>query len=249
MWTLPELQNLTKTEQLQVQHLKKNETPLNLRKKAIVQTAESFGAQGGLAARSREIDQTLDGVAPQLDRVYNFSSLTLPGNVLPPVIEGGRQARVVHADAMRTSVQDYRIVIPARFVSVLPTWRDYLYLSYKEPRLSTIPPALLPHNQMEEVWWKKAAALGWQAGEQEADALFRNGLARLTRDETGMIRYRRLMLAGEVKPPMIERANLGVERDERVLDRPARMQVGVTLHRITLPAGFAPPKDWRVLPR
>lgn len=249
MWTLPELQNLTKTEQMHVQHLKKNETPLQLRKKAIVQTAESFGAQGGLASRSRNIDDQLNLVATQLDRVYSFVPLALPGNVLPPVIEGGSQSRLVRADALRTSVQDYRIVIPARFVSVLPTWRDYLYLTFKEPSLSTIPPALLPHNKAEEIWWKKAAALGWQAGEQEAGALFNNGLARLTRDETGMIRYRRLMLSGEVKPPMIERANLGVERDERVLDRAARMQVGVTLHRITLPAGFTAPKAWKVLPR
>ncbi len=249
MWTLPDLQNLTKTEQMQVQHLKKNATPLQLRKKAIEQTAESFGAQGGLAWRSQQIDAQLNSIAAQLDRVYNFAPLSLPGHVLPPVIEGGSQARLVHADALRTSTQDYRIVIPARFVSVLPTWRSYLYLSFKEPQLSTIPPALLPHTTLEEVWWKKAAALGWQAGEQEAGGLFRNGLARLTRDEVGMIRYRRLMLSGEVQPPMIEQANLGVERDERVLDRAARMQVGVTLHRITLPAGFAPPKDWKVLPR
>jgi defect-in-organelle-trafficking protein DotC len=249
MWTLPDLQNLTKTEQMHVQHLKKNATPLQLRKKAIEQTAESFGAQGGMAWRSQEIDAQLNQIAAQLDRVYNFAPLALPGHVLPPVIAGGSQARLVHADALRTSTQDYRIVIPARFVSVLPTWRSYLYLSFKEPKLSTIPPALLPHTKLEEIWWKKFAAVGWQAGEQEAGQLFRNGLARITRDQTGMIQYRRLMLAGEVQPPMIEQANLGVERDERVLDRAARMQVGVTLHRITLPAGFAPPKDWKVLPR
>lgn len=249
MYTLPELQNLTQSQQQQVQHIKKNATPLQLRKKAIQQTAESYGAQGGLAWRAQQIDGELNSVSSQMDRVYNFAPLALPGNVLPPVIEGGHQARVVHADALRTSVQDYRIVIPARFVSVLPNWRSYLYQPYHSPKLSNIPPVLLPHNKIEEVWWKQAAALGWQAGEEEADALFRNGIARLTRDQVGMIRYRRLLLAGKVKPPMIEQANLGVERDESVLDRAARIQIGVKLNRITLPAGFSAPKDWKVLPQ
>lgn len=249
MWTLPQLQDLTATQQIHAQHTKKNSTPLHLRKKAIEQTAESYGAQGGLAWESQAIDQQLDQIHSQLDRVYNFAPLALPGNVLPPVIEGGHQARLVHAGALRTSVQSYRIVIPARFVSVLPTWRGYLYLQFRSPKLRDIPPALLPHNHIEEVWWKRAAAIGWASGEEEANALFRDGLARLTRDMTGMIQYRKLLLSGEVKPPMIEEANLGVERDERVLDRPARMQIGVTLHRITLPAGFAPPSDWKVLPR
>lgn len=249
MWTLPQLQDLTAQQQIHAEHVKKNATPLRLRKKAIEQTAETYGAQGGLAWESRQIDRQLDQVAGQMDRVYNFAPMALSGNVLPPVIEGGHLARVVHADALRTSLQDYRIVVPARFVSVLPTWRSYLYQRFQAPHLRDIPPALLPHNRTEEIWWKQAAALGWQAGEEEANGLFRDGLARLTRDVTGMIRYRQLLLAGEVQPPMIERANLGVERDERVLDRPARMQVGVVLHRITLPAGFAPPKEWKVLPR
>ncbi|WP_163055871.1 type IV secretory system conjugative DNA transfer family protein [Acidithiobacillus ferrooxidans] len=249
MWTLPDLQNLTKTQQIHVEHLKKNATPLNLQKKAIQQTAESYGAQGGLAWRAKQIDDKLEGLVPQLDSVYNFSHLALPGNVLPPVIEAGSQARMVHADALRTSTRDYRIVIPAQFRSVLPSWRTYLEQPYKQPKLSNIPLALLPHNAVQEAWWKDAAAIGWQAGEVEADALFRNGLSRLTRDIVGMIRYRRLMLAGEVKAPMIQQANLGVERDERVLGRAARMQVGVVLHRITLPAGFSNPHEWHVLPR
>lgn len=249
MWTLPQLQDLTATQQSHAEHRKKNATPLQLRKKAIEQTAETYGAQGGLAWESQQIDQKLHQVAGQLDRVYNFAPIALPGNVLPPVIEGGREARLVHADALRTSVQDYRILIPARFVSVLPTWRSYLEQRFPAPRLADIPPALLPQNRQESIWWKQAAAVGWQAGEEEANGLFRDGLARLTRDVAGMIRYRRLLLSGEVQPPMVEQANLGVERDERVLDRAARMQVGVTLHRITLPAGFAPPKDWKVLPR
>lgn len=249
MWTLPELEQLTAHGQAIVKQVKKGRTPLELQRKAIEQTAMSYGAQGGMAWRAREIDQQLDQVADRLDTIYDFQRLALPGNVLPPVIESGREASVFHADTLRTSIQDYRIVIPARFVSVLPTWRGYLELHYRQPTLSDIPEALLPRTAVQRSWWRDAAAKGWEAGEQEADALFENDLDRMTRDITGMIRYRQLLMNGEVKPPMIEKANLGVERDQRVMGRASRMQVGVTLHRITLPAGFANPHHWQVLPR
>ncbi len=246
MWTLPDLQQMDSAQQVQVQ---KHHTPMNLQKKAITQEAESYGAQGGLAYRAAQIDARLDNEAPWLDRIYNFAPLAIAGSVLPPVIESGAQARVIHADALRTETKAYRMVIPARYVSVMPTWHEFLMFHYRQPKLSEIPPAMLPHNAQQRAWWRDAAAIGWSAGEIQADAEYHNGLARLTRDLTGMIRYRRLMIEGKVQPPMIEQANLGIERDEAVLGRPARMQVGVTLHRITLPAGFASPKDWRVLPR
>ena len=83
MWTLPDLQNLTKTQQIHVEHLKKNATPLTLQKKAIQQTAESYGAQGGLAWRAKQIDDKLEGLVPQLDSVYNFSHLALPLRYAP----------------------------------------------------------------------------------------------------------------------------------------------------------------------
>lgn len=249
MWTLPELEQLTAHGQAIVKQVKKGRTPLELQRKAIEQTAMSYGAQGGMAWRAREIDQQLDHVADRLDTIYDFQRLALPGNVLPPVIESGREASVFHADTLRTSIQDYRIVIPARFVSVPPTWRRYLELHYRQPTLSDIPEALLPRTAVQRSWWRDAAAKGWEAGEQEAGALFENDLDRMTRDITGMIRYRQLLMNGEVKPPMIEKADLGVERDQRVMGRASRMQVGVTLHRITLPAGFANPHHWQVLPR
>ncbi len=249
MWTLPDLEQLTANGQAIVQQAKKGHTPLDLQRKAIEQTAMSYGAQGGMAWRAREIDRQLAQVSGRLDTIYDFQRLALPGNVLPPVIESGREASVFHADTLRTSIQDYRIVIPAHFASVLPTWRSYLDMRYRQPSLAAIPAALLPHTAVQKAWWRDAAVKGWGAGEQEADALFQNNLDRMTRDITGMIRYRQLLMDGEVKPPMIEKADLGVERDQRVLGRASRMQVGVTLHRITLPAGFADPHHWQVLPR
>lgn len=95
----------------------------------------------------------------------------------------------------------------------------------------------------------QAAARGWAAGLQEAHILYREDLARLAMDLTGMIHYQRLLLEGKVAQPVVAVAHLGVERGQRLDGVPQRMAVGVAEHRITRPAGFQAPRHWRILPR
>lgn len=245
MWTLPQLEHLRPTTALAAHAA----SPLHLERKALAQEAETFGAQGGLAAETHVINQGLNTQSKRLDQVFNFAPLVEKGGIMPPVIiQGSRQAHYA-PNVIRIADAVYLIVRPASFHSVTPTWRSSLLRHFRQPSLQDIPPALLPHTAAQRVIWTRAAARGWAAGLQEAHILYREDLARLTMDLTGMIRYQRLLLEGKVAQPVVAVAHLGVERGQHLDGVPQRMAVGVAEHRITRPAGFQTPRHWRVLPR
>ncbi|MBU2844147.1 type IV secretory system conjugative DNA transfer family protein [Acidithiobacillus thiooxidans] len=244
LWTLPQL------EQLQpAQVVRAHTSPLHLERRALVQEAETIGAQGGLAWETQRINQVLRHQSQRLDKIFNFAPLMEQGGLLPPVlIKGHRQAHY-GPDLIRTARAVYRIVQPASFHSVIPNWRSTLIRHFRAPGLDTIPPALLPHNGRQRQIWDRAAALGWGAGVAEAHSIYRQDLARLTMDLTGMIQFQRLLNEGKVSTPVMAVAHLGIERGERLDGEAQRMAVGVAERRITRPAGFQSPRHWRVLPR
>ena len=244
LWTLPQL------EQLQpAQVVRAHTSPLHLERKALVQEAETMGAQGGLAWETQRINLALQSQSAHLDKIFNFAPMMGQGGLLPPVlIKGHRQAHY-GPDLIRTARAVYRIVQSATFHSVTPTWRSYLIRHFRAPSLATIPPALLPHNGRQRQIWERAAAFGWSAGVEEAHSIYRQDLSRLTMDITGMIQFQRLLDEGKVSTPVMAVAHLGIERGERLDGETQRMAVGVAERRITRPAGFQSPKHWRVLPR
>src|ERR1700722_5028098 len=61
-----------------------------IREMALKETGLSVGAQSGLAWRAKIIDEQLTKLARRLDTVYDFNSLILEHNVLPPVLLEGR---------------------------------------------------------------------------------------------------------------------------------------------------------------
>jgi defect-in-organelle-trafficking protein DotC len=222
---------------------------LHLESKALIQEAETIGAQGGLAWETHRINAILRSRSAKLDKVFNFAPLMEPGGLLPPVLIKGRRQAHYGPDMIRTARAVYRIVVPATFHSVTPTWRSYLIRHFRAPNLANIPPALLPHNARERKIWIHAAAVGWNAGVEEANSIYRQDLARLTMDVTGMIRFQRLLLEHKVSSPVMAVAHLGIERTEHVDGEAQKMAVGVAERRITRPAGFQGARHWRVLPR
>ena len=61
---------------------------------AIRKVALTYGAQSGLAWESQRINAALEQYGRELDRIYNFNSLMLYGQVVPPVIEESIYYRV-----------------------------------------------------------------------------------------------------------------------------------------------------------
>lgn len=196
-----------------------------IRKAAIQEAATTLGAQGALAWRSLQIDHTLDQESDYLEQVFNFNQLILPNNVLPPVlVEADNSLNLDSGTAIRLASKIYKIEAPATFVTTPPTWRTYLYMDYPQP---TMPDqTLLPTSQAEAILWNHFFQLGWQQGIDQANAIFRENLARLKRDYMGMVLYRKLLAQRMVSAPFVAKADLGVTGDAnelRINDRVLRI--------------------------
>lgn len=184
--------------------------PVNaIRLQAIQDTAMSYGAQNALSWRSKQLNNTLLQEQDYLNSIFNFNSLILKNNVLPPVLaEGNMPLTINDPYTLRLADHVYRIVQPPRFVTTPPSWRDYLWLNYQPPE----PPnsTLLPKTNEEAQIWNKNIKLGWKAGIDQANQIFSVNLGRLKRDYDGMILYRKLLAQNMVTPPYVAKLDLGV---------------------------------------
>lgn len=197
-----------------LQQLTNNSTPTGatvgrIRLDAIKDTALTLGAQGGLAARAKQINQQTLQNSASLDQIFNFNRLILDNNVLPPVlVEASQSMNLNSSTAIRLSGQIYKIIQQAQFVTTAPNWRQYLLLDFSNP---TVPDStLLPKNHAERTLWNKYIQEGWQQGIQQANNIYRDNLARLQRDFKGMILYRKLLAENIVSSPYVAKTNLGV---------------------------------------
>ncbi len=187
-----------------------------IRQQALTQAATSLGARGALAFRSRHIDQQLTAQSSYLDDIFNFNRLLLTNNVLPPVIvEDDNDINLDNNDTIRTSEKVYKIESKARFVSVPPTWRDYLWMSYQKPSMPN--QSLLPTNKQEADIWNAAFKNGWSQGLVQANDIFAVNLNRLKRDYLGILLYRKLLAQGMISSPSISKADLGITGDANEL--------------------------------
>lgn len=213
---------------------KKKEKPKEgedrLRLPAMQEAATAYGARGGLAFATREINRKLEGNSAQLARTYDFQMLMIQGPtgvmVNPPVIVEATDAWESFDAGKTLRVADtvYEIVEQARFSSVAPMWQSYLISNFEEP---VAPPnALLPQDEAEKGQWAKWVADGWKKGEEQAGETFQSNLDRLNRDYTGMVRYKTLLEEGKVSAPILAEGNLGNTgsgQDMRVNDRAIRI--------------------------
>lgn len=213
-----------------------------IREQAIQDMALSLGAQAGLADRAKAINAILDRQDKQLSRAFNFHLLLLPHNVLPPVLVEGRETlKLDDEETIRLADRTYKILKQARFVTAPPTWRDYLWLSYKKPE--TPHHSMLPENHLEQRIWDKYVTQGWEEGVRQADTIFAENLARLKEEYAGMVLYRNLLTQGMVSAPYVGRSELGVTGDS------ANLRVNDQILRITaLPALQTNSQRWHPAP-
>lgn len=180
-----------------------------IRTQGLKEAAMSVGAQGALGKRSVEIDAMLTKNSRYLDQIFNFNSLMLPKNVLPPVLlEGDNTLNLADSTTIRISDKMYTIAQQAKFVTVPPTWHDYLWMSFPKP--DAPDNSLLPKNSTEEAVWKKNVALGWKQGAEQANNIFGDNVARLKRDYEGMILYHELVNQNMISVPYVASTKLGV---------------------------------------
>lgn len=197
----------------------------DLRLNALRETAESTGAQAGLAWRAEQINCFLRERELDISHIYDFRSLMLRDDVIPPVLaEGRREMNIADYETVRTADVIYRIITPAKFVSNPPDWREYLWMNYYEPERPS--ETLLPKKAREAAVWNCFVRKGWDQGIAQADHIFAENLNRLTRDYNGMVLYHRLYAQNMITAPYVSKAELGVTGDGnemRVNDRILRI--------------------------
>lgn len=183
-----------------------------IRGQALRETALSIGARGGLAERAQKINATFLNYEPLLDKVFQFYGLMLDDNILPPVLAESRNTlNLTGTDTIRVADRNYKILSQARFITAIPTWRDYLWMVYDVPELPDR--SLLPRNKPERIMWEQDIEEGWKAGLQQAELIFIENINRLVRDYNGMILYRRLLAQNMVSTPFVASMDMGVTGD------------------------------------
>ncbi|MEN9471508.1 MAG: DotC [Pseudomonadota bacterium] len=214
--TVGNLNNLNQLQNLHAKATPSKKQMTGLHAQALQDIAMSIGAQAGLAWRSEQINQVLSKNASNLDRIFNFNLILLDHNVVPPVlVQGNSSLNLADAQTLRIDDRAYQIISQAHFITAPPQWRNYIWMDYQHPELPL--PAFLPKTAEERIIWKKYATIGWQDGIQQADAIFNDNLARLTRDYNGMALYRRLLLKGMVSKPFVAQTDLGITGNNSAL--------------------------------
>lgn len=210
-----------------------------IREMSLKETALSLGAQSGLAWRAKYIDEQLIKQSRHLDAIYDFQSLVLEHNVLPPVLLEGRNTfNLADTQTIRVSDRVYKVSKQAHFITTAPTWREYLWMDYKKPAYPNL--TLLPINKEEREVWQFYIKKGWKDGIDQADTILAESIARIKEDFTGMILYRKLLAMNIVSPPYVSNTDLGVTGDG------AEIHIDDRVLRITaLPALNINSEQWR----
>lgn len=207
--SLSGLQAIQAPKQMEI---RKPQNISKIREMALKETALSLGAQSGLAYRAKIIDDQLVRQTRYLDTIYDFNTLVLENNVLPPVlVEGRNTLNLADTQTIRISDRTYRVVKQAHFVTTPPNWRQYLWLDYQTPEYPHI--SLVPKNKEEREIWRYNVAKGWDSGIEQANTILEENIARIKEDFTGMILYRKLLAMNMVSPPYVSHTDLGVTGD------------------------------------
>lgn len=210
-----------------------------IREMGLKETALSLGAQAGLAWRAKKIDEDLIKQTRNLDAIYDFNSLILEHNILPPVLlEGRNTLNLADTQTIRVSDRSYKVAKQARFVTTPPNWRQYLWLDYTKPEYPHV--SLLPKSKSERQLWCIYVEKGWKNGIDQANVILEENIARIKEDFVGMILYRKLLAMNMVSPPYVSNLDLGVTGDG------SEIHIDDRVLRITaLPALNINSREWR----
>jgi defect-in-organelle-trafficking protein DotC len=210
-----------------------------IREMALKEIALSLGAQAGLAWRAKIIDEGLTKQARNLDTIYDFNSLVLEHNILPPVLlEGRNTLNLADTQTIRVSDRTYKVSKQAHFITTPPTWRQYLWMDYVKPEAPNS--TLLPKTRAEKELWCIYTEKGWKNGIEQANTILEESISRIKEDFGGMILYRKLLAMNIVSPPYVSHTDLGVTGDG------SEIHIDDRVLRITaLPALNINSSEWR----
>lgn len=190
------------------------ESTSNMRESMIRDAVFAYSAKLGLHWKGLQINSLLDTQEKYMGQVFNFTSLLMKRNLLPPIVQETRNTLHLSDDnTIRLSDRYIEILSPARFVTAPPDWRQYLYVSYPMPEM--LNKSIWPKNRKERAMWDESMLLGWNDGTMQAVSIFFNQLAIISRDFKGMILYRRLLAQGMITQAYTATTDLGITGDKQ----------------------------------
>jgi defect in organelle trafficking protein DotC len=222
--SLADLQNQTAPADSEI--TKSNAIGLQIRSDAMRESGLSYGARGGLANRTFEIQRRLAEYDTSMSKAFNFSRLLIaaPSGLLiePPIVSEAQQAVLVNSGGQAAAVADriYRINRVARIVTAARDWR--LYLERDWGRVDPPPAILLPKTEEEKAAWAAYVKQGWEQGLKQAEETFESDIDHMTNDYVGMVRYRELLAQGMISKPYAlfdDRGVTGGGKEMRIGDR------------------------------
>lgn len=175
-----------------------------------------------------------------MDAAFNFAPLLLAQGealILPPQIaRGGASMRIEDADTATSSKTTYELLEPARFISTVPLWREFL-MADDFPKPEEPNPAILPRDSSERAIWQQAIREAWAQGLAEADQLYADNVFRMARSYKGILLYHLLTAQHLLSRVHTASASLGTRTQGN------KLNIGQSVYRITAPAAFTPKRQ------
>jgi hypothetical protein len=206
-----------------------------LRPMAIREAAQLVTLQTAIAFRYKQLLESTEKYAPILDTAFDFSPLLMTvGDALiqPPVLtRSGASLRIEKPDTATSAASAYELLEPARFVPLAPHWREFLMTdAFPEPEKPN--PAVLPKNDKERAVWREAVREAWGKGLVEADQLYADNVARMTRQYRGIMLYHLLTAQRLMSTVGSASASLPLNASD------SKLYIGQQVYRITAPSRF-----------
>lgn len=208
-----------------------------MRPKAIREAARLVTFQTAMSWRYGQLLEETERYSAIMDTAFNFAPLMLTQGealILPPQIaRAGASMRIEDGATATAAKITYELLEPARYVAVVPNWREFLmadeFPSPEEPN-----PALLPKNMEERAIWRAAVREAWAQGLAEADQLYADNVSRMARSYRGVMLYHLLTAQHLLSRVNTASSYLGTRRS----DNGNKLNIGQKVYRITAPSAF-----------
>ena len=208
-----------------------------MRPKAIREAARLVTFQTAMSWRYGQLLEETERYSAIMDTAFNFAPLMLTQGealILPPQIaRAGASMRIEDGATATAAKTTYELLEPARYVAVVPNWREFLmadeFPSPEEPN-----PALLPKNMEERAIWRAAVREAWAQGLAEADQLYTDNVSRMARSYRGVMLYHLLTAQHLLSRVNTASSDLGTRRS----DNGNKLNIGQKVYRITAPSAF-----------
>lgn len=208
-----------------------------MRPKAIREAARLVTFQTAMSWRYGQLLEETEHYSAIMDTAFNFAPLMLTQGealIMPPQIARAGASMRIEDDATATAAKTtYELLEPARYVAVVPNWREFLmadeFPSPEEPN-----PALLPKNTEERAIWRAAVREAWAQGLAEADQLYADNVSRMARSYRGVMLYHLLTAQHLLSRVNTASSDLGTRRS----DNGNKLNIGQKVYRITAPSAF-----------